>query len=351
MDNTINITFGTEALARLPETLQEKDYSSTFILVDTNTEKYCLPEFIKQSGLTQVQVICMPAGEENKHLQTCETLWNQLSNLGADRNSALINLGGGVVTDLGGFLACTFKRGIDFYNIPTTLLAMVDASVGGKTGIDLGPLKNQIGIIQEPQQVIIDTMWLSTLAQAEIKSGFAEMLKHGLIADAPYWKKLKKLNQLDAATLSTFIKPSVAIKKAVVLKDPREKKLRKILNFGHTLGHAIESYFLTHTQKKRLLHGEAIAIGMVLESFLSIHCCDFDPSEAQEIKTCFSNFYAHVTLTKTDYEGILKMLRHDKKNKAGRINFVLLKAIGSPEIDIEVPQELFHRAFEFYATP
>ena len=350
MQNNVNITFGTEALLRFTKELKAKDYSSLFLLVDTHTQEFCLPGFVSQTGLTQLEVLVMEAGEEHKTLQTCENLWNQLSERGADRNSALINLGGGVVTDLGGFVACTFKRGIDFYNLPTTLLSMVDASVGGKTGIDLGALKNQIGIIEEPKQVLIDAQWLQTLPQEELRSGFAEMLKHGLISNKDYWEQLKSLPKLEAATLAEFIKPSVAIKKQVVLEDPREKHLRKILNFGHTLGHAIESYYLTHPIKKRLLHGEAIAIGMVMEAYLGVSCCSFSNVAAEEIKKTFAQFYPPVEIDAQDREGILELLRHDKKNKAGRVNFVLLKSIGVPEIDVEVPQELFTQAFEFYGN-
>ena len=350
MQNNVNITFGTEALLRFSKELQAKDYSSLFLLVDTHTQEFCFPGFVSQTGLTDLEVLVMEAGEEHKTLQTCENLWNQLSERGADRNSALINLGGGVVTDLGGFVACTFKRGIDFYNLPTTLLAMVDASVGGKTGIDLGALKNQIGIIEEPKQVLIDAQWLQTLPQEELRSGFAEMLKHGLISNKDYWEQLKSLPKLEAATLAEFINPSVAIKKQVVLEDPREKHLRKILNFGHTLGHAIESYYLTHPQKKRLLHGEAIAIGMVMEAYLGVSCCSFSNVAAEEIKKTFAQFYPPVEIDAQDREGILELLRHDKKNKAGRVNFVLLKSIGVPEIDVEVPQELFTQAFEFYGS-
>src|SRR6056300_391311 len=228
MKDHIKITYGQKSLEALSQKITKKKYSSVFVLVDTHTEQYCLERFFENCPLEIDGILTMKAGEENKHLHTCEYLWNELSSRGADRNSALINLGGGVVTDLGGFVACTFKRGIDFYNIPTTLLAMVDASVGGKTGIDLGSLKNQIGIIEEPRQVIIHPQWLATLPQEELRSGFAEMLKHGLIEDAPYWSKLKQLQRLDAEELSVFIAPSVAIKKEVVLQDPREKNLRKI---------------------------------------------------------------------------------------------------------------------------
>ena len=350
MQNKINISYGSEGLTSLVQQLNKHEYSSLFVLVDENTEQHCLTRFLAHTELNPTSVLVMQAGEENKHLSTCEKLWNELSSLGADRNSALINLGGGVVTDLGGFVACTFKRGIDFYNIPTTLLSMVDASVGGKTGIDLGALKNQIGIIQEPQQVVIDSQWLSTLPLEEVRSGFAEMLKHGLIADANYWGKLKGLVNLTPEVLSPYIKPSVAVKSEVVKEDPYEKGLRKILNFGHTLGHAIESYFLVTPSKQRLLHGEAIAIGMVLEAYLSIECCGLSPEEAKEIKLVFQQFYPQVEIKEEDVEAILALLRHDKKNKAGRIYFVLITKIGFPAIDVQVPQELFQKAFDFYAS-
>ena len=350
MQNKINITFGKSAFSKLPNHFSEKKYSSVFILVDNNTNKYCLPDFIAKTGFENPEILRMEAGEENKNLQTCENLWKNLSNRGADRNSVLINLGGGVVTDLGGFVACTFKRGIDFYNIPTTLLAMVDASVGGKTGIDLGSLKNQIGIIEEPKQVIIDPIWLKTLSNQEIVSGFAEMLKHGIISNNKYWQTLKELPDLKISTLKEFIKPSIKIKKEVVLKDPKEKKLRKILNFGHTLGHAIESYFLINPNKNKLLHGEAIAIGMILESYLSIHCSGLNFEIARDIKTTFFKYFKKIELSTDDKKEIVKLLRHDKKNIGNKINFVLLSSIGNPKIDVEVPQELFEDAFNFYSS-
>ena len=350
MRDQINITYGLSAINDLKSVLDSKQYSSVFILVDTNTKKHCLKGFLEYSSIIPSAVLTMPAGEENKNLISCQSLWEELSAEGADRNSVLINLGGGVVTDLGGFVACTFKRGIDFYNIPTSLLAMVDASVGGKTGIDLGALKNQIGIIKEPKGVIIAAEWLKTLAHEELRSGFAEMLKHGLIANPDYWETLKTISDLSAQNLNGFIKPSVSEKTKVVLKDPYEKGPRKILNFGHTLGHAIESYYLTSTEKARLLHGEAIAIGMVLEAYLSTKCSGLKAAAANEIKLTFKCFYPIIRISTEDQKAIIDLLRHDKKNKAGRINFVLLKAIGQPDIDVEVPQELFEEAFEFYQS-
>jgi 3-dehydroquinate synthase len=350
MEDHINISYGRSAVQDLKGVLDAKHYSSLFILVDSNTETHCLNRFLEYCPVVPTAVLKMKAGEEFKNLTTCQDLWEELSVQGADRNSVLINLGGGVVTDLGGFVACTFKRGIDFYNIPTSLLAMVDASVGGKTGIDLGALKNQIGIIREPQGVIIAADWLTTLPQEELRSGFAEMLKHGLIANPSYWQTLKSISELSAKNLEEFIQPSVAEKTKVVLEDPHEKGLRKILNFGHTLGHAIESYYLTHPTHTRLLHGEAIAIGMVLEAFLSTQCSGLDKASAEEIKHTFRGIYPLISISTEDQAAILDLLRHDKKNKGGRINFVLLKAIGEPDIDVEVPQDLFTKAFDYYQS-
>lgn len=350
MKTNINITYGINALHAFQKELTSRQYSSAFVLTDTNTKEHCLDRFLTYCPIEVTAFLSITAGEINKNLDACQKLWESLSEKGADRNSVLINLGGGVVTDLGGFVACTFKRGIDFFNIPTTLLAMVDASIGGKTGIDLGVLKNQIGIIQDPQGVIVESGWLETLPQVELRSGFAEMLKHGLIANEDYWNKLKTLEELTPLTIEVFIKTSIAEKIKVVLEDPYEKRLRKILNFGHTFGHAIESFYLTHPTKKRLLHGEAIAIGMVLESYLATQCSGLDIKIAREIKKTFDVFYPKVYITNEEQTMILNLMRYDKKNKAGRINFVLLKSIGTPEIDVEISQELFTGAFDFYQS-
>lgn len=350
--NTATIVFNSKGLETLSETLISKNYASLFVLVDDQTEQFCLPLLMESIPfLAAAQILRMESGEENKHIQTCIQLWEDLSTQGADRKSALVNLGGGVVTDLGGFVACTFKRGIDFYNIPTTLLAMVDASVGGKTGIDLGALKNQIGIIREPEMVVVDPRWLTTLPAVEIRSGFAEMLKHGLIADREYWEQLIQLDELQSASLTPFIHHSVVLKNEVVLQDPTEKGLRKILNYGHTLGHAIESYFLTQPDKTRLLHGEAIAIGMILEAYLSTVLTGLDVDAARAIREQFQRFYGVISFSTADITAILELLQHDKKNSHGKVNFVLLKSIGNPAIDIAVPNELFKKAFDFYLAP
>ena len=347
--NQSTVVFEAAGKQQFLEHFEAQDFSTFFVLVDQNTKKHCLSHFLSWfSSEKQIEVIEIPAGEEHKHLETCQMVWEQLSSLGADRKSVLINLGGGVVSDLGGFVACAFKRGIAFYNIPTTLLSMVDASVGGKTGVDLGVLKNQIGIIQEPEMVLVLPQWLNTLPQEELRSGFAEMLKHGLIADEPYWNALKKLDHISVAQVAPFITRSVELKNRVVTKDPTEKGLRKILNYGHTLGHAIESYCLAQPHRKRLLHGEAIAIGMILEAYLSAAITGLSKKERDNIRTAFLNYFEAHPFTKEEQKGIIELLQHDKKNRGGKVNFVLLEAIGKPAIDIVVSPVLFSDAFDYY---
>ncbi|MDB9821286.1 3-dehydroquinate synthase [Flavobacteriaceae bacterium] len=329
--------------------IESNNYSSLFVLVDSNTETHCLPRFLAKYPLPEnLEVISIDAGEEHKHIETCLSVWEALSELGADRKSLLINLGGGVVTDLGGFVAATFKRGIDFINIPTSLLAMVDASVGGKTGVDLGPLKNQVGLIINPQGVVIDPIFLDSLPANEYRSGYAEMLKHGLIQDPDYWKRLADFSSINTSDITQHIKHSVGIKLNVVTEDPTEQSLRKILNFGHTLGHAIESYFLTEVDKTTLLHGEAIAIGMILEAFLSRELLGMPADQCKEIKTVFTAIYPKVNFEQDDLEAINKLLVFDKKNSHGKVKFALLKAIGQPQWDIEVTSALLTSAFAYY---
>ncbi|NKI25030.1 3-dehydroquinate synthase [Arenibacter sp. 6A1] len=342
------VHFNQIAYAELNKHLSQSKYSKIFILVDENTHNYCLPTFMAHiNGDYDFEIVEIEEGEVNKNIHTCTQVWEVLSELDADRKSAMINLGGGVVTDLGGFVASCFKRGIDFINVPTTLLSMVDASVGGKTGVDLGPLKNQIGVINQPQMVLIVPEFLKTLNERQLQSGFAEMLKHGLIRDAAYWENLKTV--LDFENIADFIYTSVTIKNEVVLQDPTEQNLRKILNYGHTLGHAIESYFLESPKHDLLLHGEAIAIGMILEGYLSFKLTGLPASELNDIKTTFLARYQKTTFTKTDIDTILTLLKFDKKNSHGNVNFVLLKNIGECAIDIKVPEDLLKEAFEYYA--
>ena len=351
MDSIISdsyaVHFNEEAFKALNAHLADKKYSIVFILVDENTHELCLPNFMAEiNGDYQFEIIEIESGEINKNIETCVGVWEALSELGADRKSVMINLGGGVLTDMGGFIASTFKRGIDFINVPTTLLSMVDASVGGKTGIDLGALKNQIGVINQPVMVLVIPDFLDTLENRQVISGFAEMLKHGLIQSNSYWEALKEANSLE--DMKKHILTSIQIKNEVVLQDPTEQNIRKILNYGHTLGHAIESYFLENESKEMLLHGEAIAVGMILEGYLSHKLLGLSEQSLNDIKTTFLDKYEKVEFSDDDFENILKLMKYDKKNSHGKVNFVLLKTIGEPIIDVEIPVELFAEAFAYY---
>ncbi|MDT0558719.1 3-dehydroquinate synthase [Ichthyenterobacterium sp. W332] len=343
------IHFNIKAYEVLKTHLAEKNYSKVVVIVDENTHQSCLPLFLSRVESDIVfDIIEIEAGEMSKTIDTCTSVWEALSDLGFDRKSLIINLGGGVVTDLGGFVACTFKRGINYINIPTSLLAMVDASVGGKTGVDLGVIKNQIGVIATGEMVIIDTEFLATLPQNHLRSGLAEMLKHGLIADRKYWDTLSDLSQLHIEDLEQLIYESVIIKNNIVNSDPNEDGVRKYLNFGHTLGHAIESYFLDYDAKEELLHGEAVAIGMILESYLSYKLLDLSKEDLATIKTNIQNLYGKISIDEDDYEHIIELLKFDKKNSHGVINFVLLEAIGKPKYDCQAENALIIEAFEYY---
>lgn len=347
--NGYSVIFNNEGYLELNKLISENNYSNLFVIVDSITNAICLPKFLPliETDLP-IEIIEFDAGEINKNIETCVQIWNVLTELGADRKSLIINLGGGVVTDLGGFVASTFKRGIDFINIPTTLLAMVDASIGGKTGIDLGNLKNQIGVINNPQLVVVATDFLETLPQIEMRSGLAEILKHGLIYDNLYWKQFLDLSKLDFADFDTVIFDSIKIKNAIVMQDPKEMGIRKALNFGHTLGHAIESYFMENESKKNLLHGEAIAIGMVLESYISMNKNLISKDNYFEIKTTIKSIFETVAFDQSDIHSILDLLIHDKKNEKGKIKFVLLDGIGKFIVNQDVENELIIASFEDY---
>ena len=349
--NGYSVIFNKEGYEALNNQVSKNNYSNIFIIVDSNTNAVCLPKLLPYiaTELT-IEIIEFESGEINKNIETCIQIWNVLTELGADRKSLIINLGGGVVTDLGGFVASTFKRGIDFINIPTTLLSMVDASVGGKTGVDLGSLKNQIGVINTPKMVVVDTSYLETLSQIEMRSGLAEILKHGLIFDKAYWKQFLDLSKIDYADFDKIIYDSIKIKNKIVMQDPNEQGIRKALNFGHTLGHAIESYFLENKNKKILLHGEAIAIGMILESYISMQKNLISANEYLEIKTTINSIYESVVFEESDMNPILELLIHDKKNEYGAIKFVLLDGIGKFITGQEIENELIAAAFLDYKS-
>ena len=349
--NGYPILFGENAYNSLNTFTEKNNYSIIFILTDNNTNEYCLSRFLPFLATNKaIEIIEIEAGESEKNINTCVEIWTILTELGGDRKSLLINIGGGVITDIGGFVASTFKRGIDFIHVPTTLLAMVDASVGGKNGVDLGNLKNQIGVINVPKMVLIDTEYLATLPKNEMRSGLAEMLKHGLIFDVNYWFQFKELNEVDSENFDELIHRSIAIKNEIVMQDPTENGIRKALNFGHTLGHAIESYFLENENKKTLLHGEAIAVGMILESYISWQKGLLSVDEYLEIKDAINAVFEIIVFEENDLQPILDLLIHDKKNEYGKVQFALLNGIGNIIINQEVENELIIKSFADYKS-
>lgn len=314
--------------------------SKVFILTDENVAQFWLPEVEYWLNCKNAVEIVIKAGEQHKNLQTVQRIWRTLMKHHADRNALLINLGGGVVTDLGGFTASTYKRGIKFINVPTTLLSMVDAAIGGKTGVDFGNAKNQIGTFAEAEEVIIDPVFLETLPQREICSGLAEVLKYGFIADS-------NLLNVNLENYQQYITRCGEIKREIVMQDPTEKGLRKVLNFGHTLGHAIESHCLTTDYP--LLHGEAVGLGILGALWLSVKQLGLDekvlqnfekqlPMLLSEAKTSFSG---------SDIEPILGYLVHDKKNKGEKPQFVLLEAVGKPVWDVEIEPNLVEESLQY----
>lgn len=333
---------------KLNDFIQKNLNQKFFFLVDENTHDFCLPLLLSELlEIPDMEIIEIPVGEDAKSIDIVMQVWETLSDLGADRHSVIVNCGGGVVTDFGGFTAATFKRGIRFINVPTSLLAMVDASVGGKTGINLNHLKNQIGTFSQPEMVVIFPEFLETLPQNEIVSGFAEMLKHGLIRDRELWNQLVTLDNLNAENLAAFIAPSIQIKKEVVEEDPTEKGLRKILNAGHTLGHALETWFLDN--KQEITHGEAVALGLVLESYISWEKGILAQEDFDEIVNGLKKFYKKQNLPNS--EQILPLLKHDKKNAQGKIGFILLDEIGNCSHALkEVTAEEISQAFLYYTN-
>lgn len=343
---TYPIHFEEKGYNELTSLVSERNYSSVFILVDDNTLDCCYPRFIQLFTTDKpIEVIQIDAGEVHKNIETCMGVWNVMTELGADRKSLLITLGGGVITDLGGFVASTFKRGIDFVNIPTTLLSMVDASVGGKTGVDLGVLKNQIGVFANPELIIIDPEYLHTVTPREIRSGTAEIIKYGMTHDIKLFNEIKDNDKLDIVDL---IHRSIEIKNEVVLEDPKEQGVRKVLNWGHTIGHGVESYFLENPKKEALTHGEAIAIGMVCEAYLSSKVLEFPEDKVSEIKDAIIKIYGKVTLLKEDFQPIIELMKHDKKNIGGEINFVLLNDYEDFKINSKASDDLIKESLSYY---
>lgn len=333
-------------LASLDTFIKASRYSNVMILTDRNTSTYCLP--VLQDAVPQLQkynIIEVDPGEENKNIDFCVGIWRMMLDFGADRQSLMINLGGGVVTDMGGFAASTFKRGIDFVQVPTTLLSQVDASVGGKTGIDMDHVKNVIGTFAQPKAVFIATKFLETLDKRQLVSGFAELIKHGLIADNTFYEAVKEKN-VDAVGLAD-IKHSVSIKNKVVMGDPHEKGRRKVLNFGHTIGHAIEGYSLAN-DRDPLLHGEAIAVGMICEAYLARRLNGLGEAGLADIIETMRKHFPDYHYEKEIYNQLVTLMKNDKKNSGNRIGFALLSDIGACDIDVFVEEKIIEESLDFY---
>ena len=309
----------------IAEKINSDKFSSTFVLVDENTEKFCLELFIKKSGIKSFNKIIISSGEENKNIDTCISIWGQLNSFKADRKSLLINLGGGVLTDIGGFAASTYLRGIEFINIPTTLLGMVDAAHGGKTGIDFKQLKNQIGVFNEPLEVLLDDEYLKTLSKEEFINGYAEVVKHSLLTDKPDLT-FNSLIKLDLFKDSDYIINSYSsVKNEIVESDKYESSIRKVLNLGHTIGHAVESYSHISDKVVDLKHGQAIVIGIITELYISHKKFNFPLKDVVTVKEHLKNYFSLIQLEEDDIMNIYDLMVYDKKNEGSKINFVLLK--------------------------
>lgn len=321
--------------------------SQVFILADENTAIHCVP--ILQSFITSSwQVIALKSGEQHKTIDAAVHVWGELTKHAADRKSLLINVGGGVIGDIGGFAAGCYKRGIRYLQMPTSLLAMVDASVGGKTGVDFNGFKNQIGLFNPPSHVFIHLPFLKTLPKRELMSGFAEVVKHYLIADkAAFLALAAPIFDIKKVDWMACVQQSISIKSAIVEEDFLEKSARKALNFGHTLGHAIESFYLNDEQNQ-LLHGEAIAIGIVTESYISHHFGLISEAELATIAACIRKLFPLCPLPEGDFENIIALVAHDKKNSAGQNQFTLLKGIGNYSIDNFVEEYLMREALRYF---
>lgn len=333
-----------DTLSSLPNFLAEHKYSKVFVVVDENTKQHCLP--ILQNVLTAIEIIETKSGEIYKNLATCEFIWQQLIEQNADRKSVIINLGGGVIGDMSGFAASCYKRGIDFINIPTTLLSQVDSSIGGKLGIDFKYGKNLIGLFRNPKLVLVSSQFLKTLPKRQFINGWSEIIKHALIKDKAQWLLYKNID-IHNCDMNAIVFHSLQIKKAVVEADPYENGLRKILNFGHTIGHAIEAYSLEHDETP-LLHGEAIAIGMICESFLSVKKCGLTQDELNEITKLILKYFPKYNIENYNTDKIITSMLSDKKNNATKILAALLSEIGNSVFDIEINKDEILESLNYY---
>ena len=331
----------------LAKAIAECEHDRIFVLVDETTNKLCWSLVKDYLCLKDAQTIVIGATDRRKNLDTLIHVWESLQQGKATRHSLLINLGGGMVTDLGGFAASTYKRGINFINVPTTLLAMVDASVGGKTGINFGGLKNEIGVFNDAEFVLLDTNWLQTLDEENIRSGYAEMLKHGLIADETMWTELINFNlaQPNLRQLASMLNKSVRIKERIVAEDPHEKGIRKALNLGHTFGHAFESWAM---KRQPVLHGYAVAFGLIAELYLATTQTDFPTERMRQTVNFIRAYYGSLPITCNDYPELIGLMRHDKKNRGNEINVTLLGGIGDIRINQTITENDIKEALDFF---
>ena len=341
------VIISTHLEGELVSALAECEHDKLYVLTDTTTKEECLPLLKKFYCMKEAQVITIPATDSHKDIESLMMVWKGLQEGGASRHSCMINLGGGMVTDLGGFAASTFKRGINFINIPTTLLAMVDASVGGKTGINFGGLKNEVGVFNDSKFVILDTEFLKTLDSENICSGYAEMLKHGLISTEAMWEELVSfdLANPDLKQLQRMVDDSVKVKERIVEQDPHEKGIRKALNLGHTFGHAFESWAL---KRKPILHGYAVAFGLIPELYLSVIKTGFPTEKMRQTVNFIKENYGTLNITCDDYDELIELMHHDKKNQNGIINFTMMGGIGDIRINQTATVEEIKEALDFF---
>lgn len=337
-----SIYIGPESLPQLKALFSERAFTQVFVLTDSHTYADCYPRLAPL--LPAHSVLSVSPGELHKTLDSCQYIWQALTDAKADRGALLLNLGGGLIGDLGGFAASCYKRGIDFIQVPTSLLAMVDASAGGKTGVNFDHFKNQVGVFRNPKGVFIDPAFLETLPPRELRSGFAELLKHCLIADATRWQRLAQADGLPS-DWTGFIAESIQVKVDIVTEDPFEKGPRKALNFGHTVGHAVESHFM---EQEPLLHGEAVALGMVCEAHISATRGHLNEAERDEIAATILRYYGHRPLPESEYPALLQLVLQDKKNIGGQVMCTLLNGIGDFLINQTVTASEFEASFTYY---
>lgn len=339
------IVFEKATFDQLNQQLHHAQYSNVIVLLDENTQQYCWSILREALQTWKPTTIVVPAGEQHKNITTCQYIWQQLISLKVDRQAVLINLGGGVLGDMGGFCAATFKRGLSFIQIPTTLLAQVDASVGGKLGVDFEGIKNSIGLFAAPKAVYLHPAFFTTLPKKELYSGYAEMIKHALLQQKTHWRAFLPTT-FPPQDWQTSILSSIGVKKTIVSQDPLEKGLRKQLNLGHTIGHALES--LSWATAQPLLHGEAVALGTIMAAYLSWRLLNWSIDELKALNNYIRDLYPPYNLAQLDSNAIWKLILQDKKNSHQQVAFTLLQANGSVVINQPVSRALVEEALLYY---